>query len=100
MAFTPENRVPRPGPGLEHLPRRFILETKKQEGGLLLKSSPLGRQVSGAGQSPDVQAMIHLPEEQETPSEKQEASQEGVSLPYLGKLLRTWKLLGKHSWKC
>lgn len=48
-------------------------------GGLLMKSSTLGRQVSGAGQSPDVQAKIHLSEEQETPSEKQEASQEGVS---------------------
>lgn len=65
-----------------------------------MKSSTLGRQVSEAGQSPDVQAKIHLPEEQETPSEKQEASQEGVSLPCLGKWFRTWKLLGEHSWKC
>lgn len=57
------------------------METKKQEGQLLLESSTLGRQVSGAGQSPDVQAKVHLPEEWETPSEKQEVSQEGVLLP-------------------
>lgn len=67
--------------------------------GLLIESSTLRRQVSGAGQSPDVQAKVHLPEEQETPSEKREASQEGVSLPCLGKLFRTWKWLEKHSWK-
>lgn len=69
---------------------RFILETKKQEGHLLLESSTLERQVSGAVQSPDVQAKVHLPEERETPSEKQEASQEGIFSPLLRKLVQNF----------
>lgn len=55
-------------------------------GPLLLESSTLGTQVSGRSRAPDVQAEVYLPEEWETLSEEQAASQEGVSSLCLGKL--------------